>query len=844
MQLRGQLHCSKALQQRHTKLKQDHNALKKKHFTQQQTQERIMRRVKAKLHQLEELSKVERTKPQTRCHENNRFSDDLRKTVMQLQSDCNVPASQCSSVVKCVAKNLFGVEYKDEELPCLQTAINIADEGHVLTKIQTAEEILAAENCTIHTDGTSRGGKKIMGHQITLDNGDTLSLGFSTLAAEDATSALDLTVNLLQEITDLYCEETEEEQGHVFKTLLSKLTSVMTDRAAVMKSFDEKFLTFLQSELGQSVTLHFLHCNAHFLLGMSHSCDTALKMKEKELGVKLGRDALPKFQRFSPSETATSRCRAEWVAFCEERDITSCVTNYRSNRFNNFFQSAAAIVHHHDQMKTFFTNGYLSHTNLKIESVAADLQDDNLMSLVCAVALLFIHVTGPYFELVQSDVKYIDFFGYIQKMEALFDRCCDDASDLLHSDFIGAFEGDFKINSEMAASVFLFAAQHFESVKSALEYILREVLLVTRRQLEEFLPDGRFGGELPAHTQQELRHCPLTNLIGENVFGEMDFEMSKKRNCSFHHLSSTQMMKYNKTPVWLDSKGAYQTSKLLSTARRRARQLRNRHRQQEQVVRLKIREKLLENEQKKRLKQAQAAQRQAALIRRVVAHGGPCQHTRDIGKLVARLRHRKKRNGQIKLSLQDEVRYQKVVLKRGKDLRIAGTVATLEKALRDHFSLNQPTPDNAQVANNDSCSEEDVAVPQTKRPRLESQTSGTDSETADEQDSGTAEDQHSEPITFSRQGEWVAVYYNDDFYIGQVVDVHSPTEATVKYLRKANGRADYFKWPLVEDVAKTNVFYVFRSNLEVVPVSSDFRVWKVDSIGDISAGYKRLKEQF
>ena len=80
---------------------------------------------------------------------------------MQLQSECNVPAGKCSSVIKVVADSLFGVQYEDEDLPCLQTAVNIADEGHVLSKVQAAEQMLEADNLTLHTDGTSRGGKKI-----------------------------------------------------------------------------------------------------------------------------------------------------------------------------------------------------------------------------------------------------------------------------------------------------------------------------------------------------------------------------------------------------------------------------------------------------------------------------------------------------------------------------------------------------------------------------------------------------------------------------------------------------------------------------------------------------------
>ena len=44
----------------------------------------------------------------------------------------------------------------------------------------------------------------------------------------------------------------------------------MSDRAAVMKAFDEKMHQFKLSLLGtESTSTHFLYCNAHFLLALS-----------------------------------------------------------------------------------------------------------------------------------------------------------------------------------------------------------------------------------------------------------------------------------------------------------------------------------------------------------------------------------------------------------------------------------------------------------------------------------------------------------------------------------------------------------------------------------------------
>jgi len=55
----------------------------------------------------------------------------------------------------------------------------------------------------------------------------------------------------------------------------------MTDRAAVMKRFDADFLQFIRTQVGKETVVHFLHCNAHYLLGLSRSTELALQATEK-----------------------------------------------------------------------------------------------------------------------------------------------------------------------------------------------------------------------------------------------------------------------------------------------------------------------------------------------------------------------------------------------------------------------------------------------------------------------------------------------------------------------------------------------------------------------------------
>ena len=183
----------------------------------------------------------------------------MRCTVLQLQGTANVPATQCAGVIQIVAKTLFGVDICQRDLPCTQTAVNIADEGLVLAHCQAAEKMLHATNITLHCDGTSRGGKKIVEEQVTPDCGTTLTLGLATVACEDSSTLLEVTISLLEEICDTYATSKPDAEGSaLLKQLLSKLCSTMTDRAAVMKCFGKRFKDFLTTELGRDVQFHFL----------------------------------------------------------------------------------------------------------------------------------------------------------------------------------------------------------------------------------------------------------------------------------------------------------------------------------------------------------------------------------------------------------------------------------------------------------------------------------------------------------------------------------------------------------------------------------------------------------
>ena len=192
-----------------------------------------------------------------------------------------------------------------------------------------------------------------------------------------------------------------------------------------------------------------------------------------------------------------------------------------------------------------------------------------LLSLVCAAAVFYLWVTGPYWQMMESSMKHPDFHVYVQKMEASFDRWRVDSSDLLDEDYQSIFDGEFEMDSPTKAAVLKFANEHSAKVNATISLLMRDVLITTRAPLKDFLEGGKYSTPLCYAEQKTLQHCPLTNLMGGNAFGDMDFDMGKWRHTTFHHHSTTQMLARNKMSDWLAQKEVDEAAKLLSLARGR-----------------------------------------------------------------------------------------------------------------------------------------------------------------------------------------------------------------------------------------------------------------------------------
>ena len=108
------------------------------------------------------------------------FKENVEKCVMELCCEYYIPTTKVGGVLGTVCKWLFNKENIDS-VPSAATANIMVDRAQVLSKLQVAECMLSSERWDLHGDGTSRDGNKIIGQQVTLQTGQTLSGGFHLL---------------------------------------------------------------------------------------------------------------------------------------------------------------------------------------------------------------------------------------------------------------------------------------------------------------------------------------------------------------------------------------------------------------------------------------------------------------------------------------------------------------------------------------------------------------------------------------------------------------------------------------------------------------------------------------
>ncbi|KAL8585134.1 hypothetical protein ACOMHN_013150 [Nucella lapillus] len=376
-------------------------------------------------------------------------------------------------------------------------------------------------------------------------------------------------------------------------------------------------------------TLHNFYCMAHVLLGFHSYADKNFREQHRKYmdqNIRLGREAsgaFLKFKREFPAHRlirlASNSCgpvgdeksgvQEKWLAYCRSTGtkslLQSLLQSYRDNRFNALFETAAQVHRHKQDLFAFLS--MLENKNLMLQSVFEDLTDPRARSMVHALAVVYVHITGPYWDLVNSKrVQYLELYIFIQSLADAISRWKEEPMEVLKFRAAQPILPDFPPDTQgpLYSSAMAEPEETFffcQTLKNALDGILKTIL----QQLKDFMPGERYGYASAPKELERTTHSSLTNLTCERKFGSLDASQNRRRNATLHYHSTVTALKQHRATLkeYLHSKGDDYRKRLWKTARKGGKFLRNKHRVEEKaeqkIVEKHLKEVHLQFQQKK-----------------------------------------------------------------------------------------------------------------------------------------------------------------------------------------------------------------------------------------------------
>ena len=555
------------------------------------------------IHRLEsELDMLKKDSPRVLdLKDGSSYSIGLRMLVNELTA-LQVAQSKISSVIEAVSHHLF--DTKIEKLPDRKSVQNINDEGHYVVKRYISSELDGTSQWSLHKDGTTRKKQKILDTTAVVASGATFSLGFCTVASETGNAISTTAQNHLKELAAV----SGKDEGTYIASALMKLTAYMSDRASNEKKSNKLLDAWRNSVLEESKipeaernVVHHCYCMAHVLLGFHKNVISEVQKLQKDLEEheSLGRDALNRFaqwrQQSIPERVAYNAssvfgpvgdyrgARDVWESHCSLHGIKSKISNYKDNRFNGLFETCAQVYHH---KKDFLYVLSSRNSNALLQSIKADLEDPKVVVFIQAMGILFLQVTGPYWNLMESqEVPYLNLGTVIQPLVESLESYVEDPTELF-------LDGPPCLQAFKDESTQFFHEirnichpEYSELLEDLLKVACTGMVNTIKKQLVDFLPGGLYGNPASEDVIASTAFIPKTNLSCEHHFGDLDSSQRRRPNCTMHHHSTVQMMKRNRVPMkmWYSKMSAEEKKTLWSCAKKNASKLREKHKKHEEA---------------------------------------------------------------------------------------------------------------------------------------------------------------------------------------------------------------------------------------------------------------------
>lgn len=473
---------------------------------------------------------------------------NLKSKIKKLKVHCSnyeTRSHRRNAAIEQVLQSPFELVRKKEPKLLMKKRLKRDDYEKITVKEESESfEISQAEGA--EPDGE---GRPSLGSNEESEN----DLNFSSMTAEglsnkgESLALLDIAMLSVQKLSSVYGGNSAACKQVSLDLLKNHYTLTYKEHPA-MEEFERK-INAVREQFPIVPPVVFLNYNAHFLVALHDAIEQQIMSFEKDIvlstGEKLGRDKLPNFRNFiSLPESATCRyihmaCdvlsprspgkpnyRKHWMAFCEEKGNPSKLAVNRSNRFNNYFEAAAGLIHHHREVALFFSD-LLSMANdacpnIILESVAADANDSMIQSFVCVLAIIYCKVLGPYWQLLKSGGEYAFYSQYLLCLYQKFLDWSKDPSILLEPEGPTNVFTQFPLQEKTFSGVFSFCGQwhtNRDLIRACLKRTVKVIAAVTEEHLKDFLPGGVFSKIPPMDVCLQMVSCTFSVLMAEYPFG-------------------------------------------------------------------------------------------------------------------------------------------------------------------------------------------------------------------------------------------------------------------------------------------------------------------------------------
>ncbi|XP_061597268.1 uncharacterized protein LOC133460617 [Cololabis saira] len=470
---------------------------------------------------------------------------------------------------------------------------------------------------------------------------------------------LDIAMLSLQKLASVYGGRTAA-CSQVAQDLLRNHYALMCREHPAMAEFGEK-LAEVQRDMALASPVVFLNAIAGFLVEVGEAVEQQLRAVEDEIvratGERLGRDKLPEFQGFvsmaesataryvhmacdmlSPRSATTNSYRRHWLAFCEEKGNPSRLAANQSNRFINYFEAAAGLTHHHQEVALFVSDLLAMSNdrcpNVVLQSLDADANDPVIQSLVCVLALVYVKVLGPFWQLLKSGGEYALFPRYLLHLHQRFLDWAKDPAALLEPEGDAANANvflQFPLQERTFHGVFHYCGRwhaNRDLIRACLAQTVRAIAAAAEEHLMAFLPGGAFAQTLPTEVSLRLVSCTFSVLMAEYPFGH-SYPYNQRRPDKLAPAAAAGNPSSESSGG--EQSGEEQSSEELSPGRRRA-----------------VLAQVVEDTDRD------------YVVAAVDRNGGPCKSQQDLDKMLLRFEEmsRAERSEMIRC----EILYQKLVL--------------------------------------------------------------------------------------------------------------------------------------------------------------------------------------